>query len=65
MVNGETEKKMNCFGNFVMKQYTGGIKVFSGELIALSETHFTIRMRDGRECSLLRNDCTKIEWVKA
>lgn len=64
-MNGETEGRLHCFGNFIMKQCNGGVKAFSGELIDVSETHFTIRMRDGRECSLLRTDCTKIEWVSA
>jgi hypothetical protein len=61
-VIGENEGYLHRFGNFIVKQMNGGVKVFSGELIEISETHFTIRMNDGRECSLLRTDVTKIEW---
>jgi hypothetical protein len=52
-------------GNFVLKRSDGRVETYSGELIGVSATHFTIRMRDGRECSLLRGDIQKVEWVRA
>ncbi len=58
----ENDERIGSFGNFVVKLMDGRVNVYWGSLIGVSPTHLTIRMRDGKECSLLRSDIFKIEW---
>jgi len=50
-------------GNFVLKRNDGRVEVYTGHLIGVNETHYTVRMKDGREADLLRTDVQKIEWL--
>jgi hypothetical protein len=61
--SGESNEYKGRTGIFLLKRSDGNVQAYNGTVLLINETHIRLRLRDGKECDLLRADILKVEWT--